>query len=397
MGIRGEERRPLGIYVHIPFCVSKCPYCDFASTDEPRIPEERYTACITRELETLIEKGRAAKNTPLETVYFGGGTPSIFSPSSIAKIIEKIKSSFAPEKDIEVTLEANPDTIDKEKLPGFKAAGVNRLSIGFQSLDDGILKTLGRTHSAQKALDSFNRAREAGLDNIGVDLIFAVPGQDLETWRATLMKATGLRPEHISLYGLTIEEGTPFHNIYRDGRYPEGGPPLPSEEEYIAMYKEAVSLLSLKGYVHYEISNFALPGKASRHNSRYWSGADYIGLGVSAHSYLSRPGWGRRWWNETSPLKYMDSVESAGEAAAAGEELGRVEAMTEALMLGLRVLGSGVSGEAFKSRFGIYPREAVKGFDDLLKEGLIDTRGEDITLTPKGVLVSNEIMLRISG
>ncbi len=399
MGILGKEKigKTVGVYAHIPYCVSKCPYCDFKSVVSKELPEKRYAGCVLTELASVLRKdGGELASRPLESLYIGGGTPSLFSPRTIDLLVRSIRSSFNPFKDTEITLEVNPDTADPERLRGYAGAGVNRLSIGFQSLIDSELEALGRTHSADKALKSFAAARSAGIKNIGVDLIYGVPGQSVESFTDSLQKVIDLRPEHISLYNLTLEEGTPFHRSYVMEKDP-ASVPLPPEEDELRMYWKAADLLGGAGYGHYEISNWALPGLRGVHNSRYWTRADYIGLGSSAHSYLSAPGWGRRWWNESGPALYMRRIDEGGEASTASETLTREEAMTEALLLGLRMLDKGIEGTRFKARFGLYPKEAFREWAALEREGLLASRGVDLLLTPGGVLVSNEVFLRLRG
>lgn len=374
----------------MPFCKKKCPYCDFKSIEASIAPEGRFADCLAKELEKTIREAGII-DAGLSTLYLGGGTPSILSPETLARIIESTKSFFKPAEDIEVTLEVNPDTVDLEKLTDFRKAGVTRLSVGFQALDDRHLALLGRAHTAGAALSAFSLARKAGFANAGVDLMFAIPGQTLSDWRETLGKVAALRPEHISLYGLTIEEGTPFHGLY--GKSREG---LPDDETEAAMYLMAKDALEAAGYLHYEVSNFCLPGFESRHNSRYWSGADYLGLGPSAHSYLSTPPWGRRWWNVPGPYDYMDRVARGGSPVEAIEELTREEAMNEAVMLGLRMSGRGLDGEAFTQRFGLTPWQAFSGWDELISGGLVEARCEGLLLTRKGLLFLNEILLRLT-
>lgn len=389
VGLLGEGQE-VGVYCHVPFCRRKCPYCDFKSIEALRAPEERFAGCIIKELEKT--KGEAGlQEARLSTLYLGGGTPSILSPDTLASIINSLKSSFRPVEDLEVTLEVNPDTVDLGKLIGFRESGVTRLSIGFQAMEDRHLVLLGRAHTAEAAVKAFGLAREAGFANVGIDLMFAIPGQTLSDWEAALNKASQLKPEHISLYGLTIEEGTPFH-----GRYGKGRVGLPTEEVEALMYLMAKDLLTEAGYCHYEVSNFSLPGFESRHNSSYWKGADYLGLGPSAHSYLSKPGWGRRWWNMAAPYEYMDRVE-AGESPVEGiDALTREDAMLEAVMLGLRMVEEGLKGGPFRERFGLLPVEAFTGWDALVSDGLVEQRGEDLLLTRKGLLFLNEILLKLS-
>ncbi|MEK7772837.1 MAG: radical SAM family heme chaperone HemW, partial [Deltaproteobacteria bacterium] len=367
MGIRAEEK-PAGVYAHIPFCIRKCPYCDFTSAAAPRPPEDRYVDCLVRELSSRVEKESFdAGKTPLESIYIGGGTPTLFSPDSIKRLIENIRGRFSPATGCEVTIEANPDTVDLERLKGFMLAGANRVSIGIQALNDNDLKALGRTHCADKAEESFHLSRQAGFKNIGVDLIFGVPGQRARDFEASVRKVIALKPEHVSVYGLTIEEGTRFHDVYGSGG--AGVLDLPAEEDEIRMYEAAVRLLKDGGYMHYEISNFALPGRLSVHNRGYWLGRDYIGLGASAHSYLSYPLWGRRWWNTGDVEGYMARMEETGDAVDGLEELTREEAVTEALMTGLRMLDQGIDAESFKDRFGNYPREEFRNWAELEREG----------------------------
>lgn len=394
MGIRREEKqlRTLGVYIHIPFCVSKCPYCDFKSVVIASAPEPRYARCLQKELSSIKSIEGLEKGRPLESIYIGGGTPSLFSPEVIGYIIRTVKEGFTPADSIEVTVEVNPDTVDLEKLKGYRQAGVNRLSIGLQSLDNECLRSLGRPHGMEKGLAAFAQAREAGFTNVGVDIIFGVPHQSADSWRRTLEGVTALKPEHVSVYGLTIEESTPYYVLFKG--YP-GKKELPTEEEEIKMYRSAMSLLTEAGYSHYEISNLALPGFEGVHNTRYWLGLDYIGLGASAHSYLYYPHGGKRWWNEPSPYTYMKAVEETGQARAGQEELSRAESMQEALMLGLRMLKRGVSGEEFKERFGVYPGQAFKGWEGLERQGLLKLSKEDILLTDEGALLSNEVFMRI--
>lgn len=339
---------------------------------------------LKKESSFFIEK------RPLESVYIGGGTPSLLSPPAISFLIDSIRKEFSPVKDIEITLEANPDTIDFEKLKGFKEAGINRLSIGLQSANDKDLKALGRPHSAAKGLKAFEEARKAGFENIGLDLIFGVPGQSLADWEHSVKKVIELRPEHISMYGLTIEEGTPFHDMQQKGALA-----LPGEEAEVEMFRLGIELFKAGGWHHYEISNLGLPGFYSRHNNRYWLGKDYLGLGVSAHSYLSRPDWGRRWWNELAPSSYMARIEEQGIAIAGCEDLSRDDAVNEALILGLRMLERGINGEDFRRKFGVYPKEVFRNWAELEEKGFVRSSGQDLLLTSEGVLVANEILLRI--
>lgn len=424
MRIPGDKTREekVGVYAHIPFCSSKCPYCDFSSVAGSGPPEKGYVDCLLDELRAVLRgEGDALASRVLCSVYIGGGTPSLFSATSIGRLLEGVTGVLKPVEAMEVTIEVNPGSVTLEKMKGYRSAGVNRVSIGVQSFNGRELKILGRTHSPQKAAEAFHISREAGFENTGIDLIFGIPGQRPGDWEATLEKAVLLSPEHVSLYGLTIEEETPYGAIYRrrqtagtlsaevfttqhahgeDKSIPPSPlpplPPLPSEDEEAQMYSSAVRAFSGRGYLHYEISNFSLPGYMSVHNRNYWRGVDYIGLGASAHSYLSYPLWGRRFWNERDPYRYMRLVKENGRATAGSEALKMEEALQESMMLGLRMLDCGLKGEIFRGRFNMGLEEAFKGpLQELIGEGLLETRGEDVLLTEKGVLISNEVFLRL--
>ncbi|OGQ02688.1 MAG: hypothetical protein A2W38_05400 [Deltaproteobacteria bacterium RBG_19FT_COMBO_58_16] len=407
MGVQGEEksREGIGVYIHIPFCASKCPYCDFSSVavaglTGPVEIEKGYTDCVIRELESFASTGPAPQTRLLQSVYIGGGTPSLFSPQSIARIIGSVKAAFTPAPDCEVTIEANPDSIDEAKLDGYLKAGANRLSIGVQSLDDAELKTLGRVHTADKAVLAFKSARKAGFANIGADLIFGIPGQSEARFASSLSRLIALCPEHISVYGLTYEEGTPMTAVKEAGGF-DGR--LPTDEVEEAMYRLAQAMLAEGGYCHYEVSNWALPGFESRHNRRYWLGGEYLGLGSGAHSYM-RAGtnggpWGVRWWNDASIERYcaliMDTDGEGGSARAFTEKLGRREAMVESLMLGIRMPGRGVEGAQFRRAFGLFPAEAFPRCAALISQGLLRLRGDDLLLTDRGLLLSDSVFAEL--
>ncbi|HAO94305.1 MAG: hypothetical protein A2X99_09980 [Deltaproteobacteria bacterium GWB2_55_19] len=392
MGVQGEERT-IGVYLHVPFCLRKCPYCDFKSVARPGLSEaegEAYADALIKELSSVIER-EGLSNRPLETVYFGGGTPTLLAPSVIKRLIGSVRGAFAGcgTKGPEITIEANPDTVSFERLKGFREAGATRISIGVQSFDESILGTLGRTHTARRAVEAFKEAREAGFDNIGLDLIFGVPGQSIRDWEESVAGVLALQPEHISLYGLTIEEGTEFFRAYKDTKR------LPDEDDVAQMYESAVRTLKDAGYRHYEISNWARPGYESVHNSRYWRVKDYIGCGVGAHSFLSFPEWGRRWWNTPSLEEYIEGVSAKGSAVKGMETLTREEAVLESMVLGLRMLEEGIKGEGFRARFGLYPKEAFPATEALLSDGLMASSGEDLILTHRGAVLSDAVFLKM--
>ena len=278
------------LYIHIPYCRQKCPYCAFFSQEHTDGDLTRYAGLLQQEMR-LAAESRSPQHR-LDSIYFGGGTPSLLDPRQVAELIQQAGHLFGLADDAEVTLEANPGTVDFQKLSGFRQAGVNRLSLGTQSFDDRMLKELGRIHTAQQAREAFAAARQAGFDNIGIDLIHALPGQTSALWLAELRQALQLAPEHLSIYGLTIEEGTPFA-----ARYDSDSPLLPDQDLAAGMFEVADDLLTAEGYEHYEIANYALPGFRSRHNSGYWQRDGYLGLGAGAHSLLRDSAYGTRFSN----------------------------------------------------------------------------------------------------
>jgi oxygen-independent coproporphyrinogen-3 oxidase len=375
------------LYIHFPFCLSKCPYCDFNSRAGSAIEQTEYVALLLREME--LRRESLAGAVTASTLYFGGGTPTLLSPPFVARIIAAATRLFALQVDAEITIEANPGTVTREKLAGYRLAGVNRLSLGMQSFSDPMLSRLGRTHTVRDGLDAFIAARDAGFANIGIDLIHSLPGQNPEMWQAELDRAVALRPEHISAYGLTIEAGTPFHAMEQRGELT-----LPGEEEAAGMFEQTSEFLCQAGYEHYEISNFALPGRRSRHNQVYWQRGSYLGFGAGAHSLLADPRFGSRWNNPDLPEAYLQTVYS-GIAPREGLSLVKErEALAEKLFLGLRLL-EGVDGESFRREFGVtlegaYPTE----LPGLLAEGLLEWREGHLRLTRRGIILSNQVFIR---
>lgn len=371
------------LYLHIPFCRRKCPYCAFTSREPSAGDLEGYDDIL------LAEMGLAAQafktERPLESVYFGGGTPSLLDPSRIARLLERADSLFGLGRQAEITLEANPGTVDRERLAAFRSAGVNRLSLGVQSFHDPMLATLGRIHSAAEATEAFRAARAAGFDNIGIDLIHALPGQPLPMWRCELEQALALRPEHLSVYGLTVEEGTPFA-----ARYHDDSPQLPDEDLAATMFEEADDLLTAAGYEHYEIANYALPGRRSDHNSGYWRRDGYLGLGCGAHSFL-RQGYGVRFGNPADLDAYADAVAQGHLPHLDEHPLTRQDAMAEFMFLGLR-MADGIEEETFRQEFGVGLDEMFgKEVPKLTALGLLGSAGGRIRLTRRGMLLSNQV------
>ena len=373
------------LYVHIPWCHSKCPYCDFNSHAALAWPEDAYVAALLAEMESrshdLPWKGRE-----LRTIFFGGGTPSLFAPASIGRIIDRAAALFGLESDSEITLEANPGTVDEGKLAGMRAAGVNRLSFGAQSFNAATLKFLGRIHSPDDTRTAAHAAHRAGFDRLNLDLIFAVPGQQISDLNADIEALAALEPDHISAYNLTFEEGTAFFVEMRRGRIK----PLDSDDQ-AAFYAFVREELPRRGYPIYEISNFAPPGHEARHNLAYWRAESYLGLGAGAHSYARDAMGGRRWWNERMPARYMDRAAAAGLAEAGAESIDAATAMGEFVFLNLR-LRTGFAAADFESRFGQSFDTVFGARSARLFEGGLLTRGDGrIFLTDRGLELADSV------
>jgi oxygen-independent coproporphyrinogen III oxidase len=383
------DTEPFSLYIHIPYCVSKCPYCDFNSHVVSEIPEKSYTAALIAEL------GRYAglddwRGRPIQSIFFGGGTPSTFHPESIGKILERVAAQWPLISECEVTLEANPGTVDRANFFGYRACGVNRISIGVQSFQPRLLKFLGRVHSADEAKEALAVVRESGFDNFNLDLIYANPSQTLQELAADLETALSFQSPHLSAYNLTIEEGTPFHQEYRRGSIQ----PL-SEEDEIEMADLIEQRLHQAGLERYEISNYSRPGFHSRHNVNYWTDGDYLGLGAGAHSYQKTRtdgAYGRRWWNEKTPSRYIQSVSRNRQAVAETEQPDIRKAAGDFMFSGLR-LTDGISLDAFAARFGQNPVTFYPQMSDWISEGYIEKNDDRLRLTRRGLMVANSIFV----
>ena len=392
------RKKPLGIYVHIPFCIRKCLYCDFLSAPSDETTRESYVNALLAEIDA---QAPLYKGFQVHTVFFGGGTPSLLMPEQTAAILERLyqRFSFLPEKEMEITLEANPGTLTEEKLRAWRQAGVNRLSIGLQSAHDEELKSLGRIHTWKEFLWGYEAARRAGFSNLNIDLMSALPGQSVDSWMDTLENVVELRPEHISAYSLIIEEGTPFYDWYgpqdaaSEKRQMEKRKPLPSEEEDRLMYERTGEYLAKRGYGRYEISNYALPGFTCRHNLAYWERTDYAGFGLGAASLRENV----RWSNTAELAEYLAHAGQTSEETRIKKEMSRLsiqDQMEEFMFLGLRKT-EGVSASTFERLYG-KPLEAVyeELVERLIREGLLlRYQKEDgsvfFRLSDKGIDVSN--------
>lgn len=381
--------QPFSLYIHIPFCFYKCPYCDFNAYAVSSIPEKEYVSAILSEIDyrsTLAEwRGRT-----IQTIYFGGGTPSLFQPESFRKIFAGICQSFAVDERVEVSMEANPGTLNADNLIGYKDAGINRLSIGAQSFQRRMLSALGRMHSPDHIEAAVAAARNAGISNISLDIIYGGPQQTLEEFEADLYAALALEPVHLSAYGLTIEKGTPFHLSYKRGQLK-----LPPEDTVIKMMGHLESELREHGFQRYEISNFAVIGREAKHNLAYWNGDDYLGIGAGAHSFnsmINSGGYGVRWSNAALPAKYMELAISKGQAEAWSDQLSLESSIFEFFFLGLRKI-AGVSLSKFQRRFGcsidsLYPAL----LQVLTTEGLVLLDQESLRLSERGLLLADSVI-----
>jgi oxygen-independent coproporphyrinogen III oxidase len=331
------------LYLHIPFCRRKCPYCDFFSVDGQPEQLASYPDLLLRHLQLV---GNSPPSQPLQSVFFGGGTPSLLPPSAIDRLLRAINDTLTLTADAEISLEANPGTLDAEVLGGYRAAGVNRLSLGVQSLSPRRLQELGRLHTPEQARLVFAQARDAGFRNISCDLMFALPGQSAAELQTDLEAFLALLPEHLSCYGLTVEEGTPFAGRQQRGEL------VPLAEEGAAEHFRLLhDLLTAAGYEHYEISNYARPGRQCRHNLAYWRREPVLGLGAGAHSFAAL-GWGERRAVPPDLTAYRQALEAGRDPSVKLESFERSGAMGETLYLGLRT-AAGVSEEAFRARFGV--------------------------------------------
>jgi oxygen-independent coproporphyrinogen III oxidase len=382
------KREPFSLYIHIPYCISKCPYCDFNSHVVAQIPETNYTDALLRELEyfgdDLDWRGRT-----VQSIFFGGGTPSTFKALSIGKLLAWAAATFPIANDCEITMEANPGTVDAANFSGYHDAGINRISVGVQSFQAKLLKFLGRVHSADEAKKALHIVKQSGFKNFSFDLIYANPGQTLAELEADLDMALTFYPPHLSAYNLTFEEGTPFHHEYRAGKMANL-----AEDEEIAMAELIDTKLSLAGLKRYEISNYSRPWFHSRHNVNYWHSGDYLGLGAGAHSYRRNQDGvsGQRWNNEKSPAKYMAQIDETQQAIVDRETIDRHKAAAEFMFLGLRMT-EGIRADIFRQRFGQTPREYYPQIDTWIDGDLLVEYGGFLRFTTKGLMLANSIFV----
>ncbi len=384
----GRERKNMAaLYVHIPFCEKKCLYCDFYSI-ESLSQVERFLASLHREIDLYAKFGNGVT---FETVFFGGGTPSLLQPAQLDSILSHLRTTFTIEPDAEITVETNPGTVDREKLFAFKALGVNRLSIGVQSFHDDELKFLSRIHDRGDALRCVEHSRAAGFDNLNIDLIFSLPGQGIDRWESNLVQAIALNTEHISAYSLIVEDNTPLARMVASKQVS----PNPSDTE-AELYEFTMEFLGNRGFEHYEVSNYARPGFRSRHNYNYWNHRNYLSFGPSAHSFWKQPGahFGRRWWNIANISHYCDRL-LQNELPLVTQEFVRTrELMNERVFLGLR--SDGLDLHQFEDEFGVaLSNNHGATIRQLVDEDYAKMEENRLRLTPKGFLLCDEISARL--
>lgn len=381
---------PLGVYVHLPYCLTKCPYCDFNSYGtDGNFPEEDYLRAVAGEIDGYREflEGRE-----VSTVFFGGGTPSLFGPESIGTVMEKLAGAARLAEGAEVTLEVNPRTADGAKLRSLLRLGVNRISVGAQSFSRRKLDFYGRFATPEDGKRALRDVREAGFSNFSLDLIYGSPGETREEFERDLETAVGFAPAHVSAYCLAIEPGTEFWRLERLGKLV-----LPDDSVLARFMISAREILEGAGYANYEVSNFAKPGGECAHNLIYWNCRDYLGLGAGAHSHVrgeGRAGWGRRWSNARDPKRYMEKVARSGNAVSRTRDLRFEEALEDMLLMGLR-LRRGVSLAEIRERFGLEPDMKRLGF--LVADGFVLADGGRLRVTDAGRVFTDDLVARACG
>ena len=381
---RTSNLTPLGLYIHIPYCASRCHYCDFNTYRFDAVQAEQYLRGLAKEIEVRAAS-EAVRERRLCSIFFGGGTPSILEAVQIAGILDRCRAAFAFEEGAEISLEANPGTVNLPKLRAMREGGITRLSFGVQAAQDRLLQRIGRAHAAQEAEQAFWMARDAGFTNINLDLMFGLPGQSLDDWAESLTWAIRLSPEHISAYGLILEEGTRLHQEHRAGALE-----LPGEEKEAEMYGMTLDWLIGAGFEQYEISNFARPGFRCRHNLVYWQHQEYLGLGAGAHSFLD----GQRFYNELLPASYLRAIRERGTAVAGGETLSPELLRSERLMLGLR-MRAGLDLQTVRELLGIEDCAASDRVTRLLDAGFLGVNEGRLQVTERGLLVANELIVQL--
>ena len=372
----------ISIYIHIPLCVKKCAYCDFASFAGRMPQRDAYIDAVCCELRT---QAAFFGRRQVRTVFFGGGTPTLLTGAQVQTIMDTLRKSFDFLPDAEITMEGNPGTLTRENLAAYRKAGVNRLSLGVQSMDDDLLTAIGRIHTAEQAKEAVRMAREAGFDHLNLDLMYGLPGQTVKQWKETLTAAIALGAEHLSCYSLILEEGTLLYEQAENGTCA----PLPDEDAVCEMDEVTLRMTQEAGYARYEVSNYAKPGKACRHNIVYWECEPYLGVGLSAHSDMD----GRRFYNSSDWEAYMQLAKSGLHAREQEGEGSREDRMFERMMMGLRQT-RGVDCARFERDFGVKPQQVWdEQIARFMADGLLETAGNRLRLTARGIQVMNSVLV----
>ncbi len=378
------------LYLHIPFCEKKCVYCDFYSI-ETISPMEEFLKALHNEIDMY---GKYGKDVTFDTVFFGGGTPSLLTPLQLESILQHLTSTYAVTDDAEITLETNPGTVTKEKLVAYRSIGINRISLGVQSFHEDELRFLSRIHSSDEARECIQTVREVGFDNFSIDLIYALPGQGAERWLNNLEQAMKLKPPHISAYGLIVEDGTPLARMVLSKQVS----PAPADDE-AGMYEITMDFLAKHGYEHYEVSNYAKPGFRSKHNYNYWTHGGYLGFGPSAHSFWNDTLTGntpRRWWNIANLSHYCEKLHCNELPLVSSEQLSLDELFTERILLGLR--SDGIDLKRLRTDFGkrMFDTESDT-IRQLVRDRLVTVENESLRLTSRGYLLCDEVCMKLIG
>jgi len=380
--LTGLSAARFGVYVHFPYCLSKCPYCDFASIAAKQIPDVRYLEAVLAELQQRMASFGLAGRT-VDSIFLGGGTPSLWAPERVEAVLDALSSALTLSPRAEITLEANPGASDAERFAGYRRAGVNRLSIGVQSFQPETLAFLGRAHDAAMAEAAFGAARHAGFENVSLDFIYGVPGQTIATAKADAERAVRLGPDHLSAYALTLEPEALAEEVPLAKQLARGEVVLPAEDQVVAMQRAVQDVYASAGLQRYEISNYARPGFHSRHNALYWTGGEYLAVGAGATGFVRAQGGGVRYSNHRSAERYFLDVEAGRVPEANREPLGSAELFAERLAMGLR-LAQGIDLAGVCSAFGL-PTEARQAeADKMVKRGLARWEGPRLSLTPEG-------------
>jgi oxygen-independent coproporphyrinogen III oxidase len=385
---------PLSLYLHIPFCRHRCSYCDFNTYTTVGVLQSSYVTALEKEIKQIAELAADVRQLrPAQTLFFGGGTPSLLSEKQVGKLISAVQGSFGFRDDVEITLEANPETVGRDYLAAIHEAGVNRISLGMQSANIEELALLGRTHGVETVIGAVHDVRAAGIKNINLDLIFGLPRQNMKAWEQSLRTALDLKPPHLSLYCLTIEQGTPMQRWLQNGRIQKPDPDLAAEQ-----YELACQILKQAGYSHYEISNWALPGYECHHNLAYWRDQEYLGFGAGAHGKAS----GYRYALVRQPRVYIrriskdeTNVYPLSAAVAQAHTLDIHESMSDRVITQLRLLEEGLDLEYFESQFGLTIDDAFNGVVGQLESwDLLRRDGGKLLLTERGWFISNQVFYR---